>query len=83
MTIIDADGNPVVQYTYDAWGKILSISGPMADTLGANGNSLSSTRINYGYQLIDKDCNVLKHGESKNPLTRYSPKWLNEKGYTV
>ena len=35
VAIIDADGNPVVQYTYDAWGKILSISGPMADTLGA------------------------------------------------
>ena len=35
MAIIDADGNPKVQYTYDAWGKILSISGPMADTLGA------------------------------------------------
>lgn len=35
VAIIDADGNPKVQYTYDAWGKILSISGPMADTLGA------------------------------------------------
>ena len=35
VAILDADGNPKVQYTYDAWGKILSISGPMADTLGA------------------------------------------------
>ena len=35
VAIIDADGNPKVQYTYDSWGKILSISGPMADTLGA------------------------------------------------
>ena len=35
VAIIDADGNVKVEYTYDAWGKILSISGPMADTLGA------------------------------------------------
>ena len=34
VAIIDADGNVKVEYTYDAWGKILSISGPMADTLG-------------------------------------------------
>ena len=34
VAILDANGNPKVQYTYDAWGKILSISGPMADTLG-------------------------------------------------
>ena len=35
VAIIDADGNVKVEYAYDAWGKILSISGPMADTLGA------------------------------------------------
>ena len=35
VAIIDADGNVLVEYCYDAWGKILSISGPMADTLGA------------------------------------------------
>ena len=40
VAIIDADGNVKVEYTYDAWGKILSISGPMADTLGA-GNPLT------------------------------------------
>lgn len=34
VAIIDADGNVKVEYTYDAWGKILSVSGPMADTLG-------------------------------------------------
>ena len=48
-----------------------------------HGNSLSSNRINYGYQLIDKDNNIVKYGESKNPLTRYSQKWLDEKGYRV
>ena len=34
VAILNADGDPVVQYTYDAWGNILSISGPMVDTLG-------------------------------------------------
>ena len=31
---MDSDGIRVVEYTYDAWGKILSISGSMKDTLG-------------------------------------------------
>jgi len=48
-----------------------------------HGNSLSSNKINYGYQLIDKNNNILKYGESKNPLTRYSQKWLDENGYKV
>ena len=33
--IVDTSGNPVVQYSYDAWGKILSVTGSMANTLGA------------------------------------------------
>ncbi len=41
-----------------------------------HGNSLASNKINYGYQLIDKNNNVVKYGESKNPLTRYTKKWL-------
>ena len=48
-----------------------------------HGNSLASNKINYGYQLIDKNNNVVKYGESKNPLTRYSQKWLDEHGYKV
>lgn len=32
--ILDLNGNLVVEYTYDAWGKVLSITGSMADTLG-------------------------------------------------
>ena len=32
--IINAGGTSVVHYTYDAWGKILSITGSMASTLG-------------------------------------------------
>ena len=34
MAIVDAAGNAVVSYAYDAWGNILSVTGTMADTLG-------------------------------------------------
>ena len=32
--IIDENGHVVVEYTYDAWGKVLSTIGSMANTLG-------------------------------------------------
>ena len=32
--IIDANGAVVVEYTYDAWGKVLNVTGSMAGTLG-------------------------------------------------
>ena len=32
--VIDTSGNLVVQYTYDSWGKVLSTTGSMADTVG-------------------------------------------------
>ena len=32
--IIDSTGAEVVQYTYDAWGKVLSVAGTMASSLG-------------------------------------------------
>ena len=32
--LYDSDLNIVVNYTYDSWGKVLSITGSMADTLG-------------------------------------------------
>lgn len=34
IAILDSTGATVVQYTYDAWGKVLSITGSMADTIG-------------------------------------------------
>ena len=34
--LIDAAGNTVVHYTYDSWGKVLSITGSMKDTVGAD-----------------------------------------------
>ena len=33
--ILDAGGTAVVQYTYDAWGDLLTTTGSMASTLGA------------------------------------------------
>ena len=32
--LVDEDGNEVVHYTYDSWGKILSITGSLKDTVG-------------------------------------------------
>ncbi len=34
VAIVSMNGNPVVNYTYDAWGNILSITGIRADNLG-------------------------------------------------
>ena len=33
--IIDTNGNVVVNYTYDSWGKLISVTGSQADTVGA------------------------------------------------
>ena len=35
IAIINARGGTVVEYKYDAWGNILSVTGSMASTLGA------------------------------------------------
>ena len=35
VAILNSAGTAVVQYTYDAWGKLLSTTGTMASTLGA------------------------------------------------
>ena len=34
LAIVNTSGTTVVQYTYDAWGNILSTSGSLSDTLG-------------------------------------------------
>ena len=33
---MDASGNRVVEYTYDAWGKLISTTGTLATSLGAD-----------------------------------------------
>ena len=35
VAILDGSGNTVVEYTYDIWGKLVSITGTLADTVGA------------------------------------------------
>ena len=35
LGLVDSNGNEVVRYTYDAWGKILSTTGSLASSLGA------------------------------------------------
>ncbi len=32
--ILDSDGNQVVSYVYDSWGKLISTSGSLVDTIG-------------------------------------------------
>ena len=49
----------------------------------SRGNSLKSNKINYGYQLLDRNGNILKYGETTHPRTRYSKKWLESKGYEM
>ncbi len=34
VQIVDGDGNVVVEYEYDDWGKVLSVSGSLAGTVG-------------------------------------------------
>ncbi len=48
-------------------------------TTSSHGNSLSDPRTNYGYALVDKDTNeILKFGESLDPDSRYTKKYLDE-----
>nr|MBQ4457024.1 RHS repeat-associated core domain-containing protein [Clostridia bacterium] len=36
VKMIDSSGNTVVEYLYDSWGKLLSVTGTLATTLGAD-----------------------------------------------
>lgn len=57
-----------------------------ADVLVHNschGNSLKDSRTNYGYQLQDKNGNILKYGETLHPSSRYTQKWLDNNEYSM
>jgi YD repeat-containing protein len=47
--LIDKSGTEVVSYSYDTWGKLISIEGSLKDTVGVKnpyrGNSYSYTFI--------------------------------------
>ena len=51
IAILDTDGNIVVQYTYDAWGNILTTTGTLANTLGTLNPEpgLLAEEANYHY----------------------------------
>ena len=36
VKLIDSNGNTVVEYTYDSWGKLIATTGSLANTVGAN-----------------------------------------------
>ena len=36
VAICDASGSKVVEYSYDAWGKVLSTTGSLASTIGVS-----------------------------------------------
>lgn len=48
-----------------------------------HGNSLKSTRTNYGYILVYEYDNILKFGESVNPQMRYTKKYLERNHYKM
>ncbi len=48
-----------------------------------HGNSLNSTKTNYGYALTDSLNNILKFGETINPSTRYSKTYLTQHDATM
>ncbi|MDY3997981.1 MAG: hypothetical protein SOY73_02525 [Blautia sp.] len=39
IALIDRYGNTVVRYTYDSWGRVMSIDGSMKDSLGERNRS--------------------------------------------
>lgn len=47
--IYDSNGNVVVEYTYDSWGKLISITGSLADTIGV------SNPLRYRGYVYDTD----------------------------
>ena len=47
-----------------------------SNNTSVHGNSLKSTKTNYGYALVDSNGNILKFGETINPSTRYSKSYL-------
>ena len=57
----------------------MGIETPVKTSSGTHGNSLSDSRTNYGYALVDKDTNeILKFGETLYPDSRYSQNFLDK-----
>ena len=52
VAILNSSGTAVVQYTYDAWGNILTTTGSMASTLG------TINPLTYRGYVFDRDTNL-------------------------
>ena len=50
IAILDSSGTPVVQYTYNAWGEILTTTGTLATTLGTH-NPLTYRGYVYDWEI--------------------------------
>ncbi len=73
--ILDTTGIPVVEYTYDAWGNLLTTTGSLADTLG------KANSLRYRGYAYDTETN-LYYLQSRY----YSPemgRYINVDGYII
>lgn len=63
IAILDTDGDAVVQYTYDAWGNILTTTGELANTLG------QINPLRYRGYVYDSETGLIapKRPQYKNP----------------
>ena len=64
VAILDANGNTVVEYTYDIWGKLLGITGSLADTIG------TINPLRYRGYYYDEDTKLYYLN-----ARYYSPEW--------
>ena len=73
IALVNSSGDIVVRYTYDSWGKVLSVTGSMASTLGA----LNPFRYRGYYYDVETGLYYLKS-------RYYNPEWgrmLNPDNY--
>ncbi len=73
IAITDREGNKLVEYTYDAWGKVLSITGSQANTIG----QLNPYRYRGYYYDVETGFYYLQ-SRYYDPETR---RFLNADGY--
>ena len=77
---------PIAVYNFqvaDYHTYYVTAAGILVHNKCAHGNSLSTQKTNYGYQLQDANGNILKYGETLYPDSRYSQSWLANNGYSM
>ena len=77
IALIDDAGETVVEYKYDSWGKILSITGSKASTIGKTNPfryrgyyyDEETENVYYGYlKEYPEDCWVSANGQKMVPI---------------